>query len=162
MAAGVKSVYIETTIPSYLTARPSRDLIRAGQQQVTREWWEKRRSEYDLRVSQPVIEEAAQGDPEAAERRLACVEGVPLLEMNDAAVELADALIREGALPDEAEIDALHIALATVHDVDILLTWNCRHLANPHLLGGVMRVIWSKGYRPPVICTPGEMTGEWT
>ncbi len=91
-----KSVYIETTIPSYLTARPSRDLVRAAQQQITREWWEKHRSEYDLRVSQPVIEEAAQGNPEAAERRLACVEGVPLLEVNDAAVELADALIREG------------------------------------------------------------------
>jgi hypothetical protein len=157
-----KSVYLETTIPSYLTARRSRDLIRAAQQELTREWWEVRRGEYDLRVSQAVIEEAGQGDTEAAERRLASLDGVPLLEVNAAAAELADALIRVGALPPEAEIDALHIALATVHDVDILLTWNCTHLANPDLLGGVLRVIWSKGYTPPVICTPGEMMGDWT
>ncbi len=155
-----KSVYLETTIPSFLVARPSRDLIRAARQQITREWWDTRRHEFELCVSQFVIDEAGDGEPDRALRRLELLQGVSLLEADEPAFELAEALTQERVLPQKAATDALHIAVATVHDVDILLTWNCTHLANPKLLGGVFRVIWSKGYRPPVICTPGEMMGE--
>ena len=155
-----KSVYIETTIPSFLVARPSRDLILAANQQITREWWDTRRHEFELCVSQFVVDEAGDGDPDLARRRLELLQGVPLLEADEPAFELAQALTQERALPQKAGTDALHIAIATVHDTDILLTWNCTHLANPKLLGGVFHVIWSKGYRPPVICTPGEMMGE--
>ncbi len=155
-----KSIYLETTIPSYLTSRPSRDLVRAARQQITREWWDTRRHEFELCVSQFVVDEAGDGDPDTARRRLELLQDVPLLEAVVPAFELAQALTRERALPEKAATDALHVAMATVHDVDVLLTWNCTHLANPELLGGVFRVIWSEGYRPPVICTPGEMMGE--
>jgi len=155
-----KSVYLETTIPSYLTAPPSRDLIRAARQQITLEWWDARRHEFELCISQFVLDEAGDGDPELARQRLELLRDVPILEAVAPAYELAEALTRERALPKKAATDALHVAMATVHDVDILLTWNCTHLANPELLGGVQRVIWSEGHRPPVICTPGEMMGE--
>ncbi|MHC4504877.1 MAG: type II toxin-antitoxin system VapC family toxin [Planctomycetota bacterium] len=155
-----KSVYLETTIPSYLAAPRSRDLIRAARQQITLEWWNARRHEFEICVSQFVVDEASDGDPELARRRLELLGDVPVLEVVAPAYELAETLIREGVLPKKAVTDALHVAMATVHDVDILLTWNCTHLANPELLGGVQRVIWSEGHRPPVICTPGEMMGE--
>jgi hypothetical protein len=129
-----KRVYIETTIVSYLTAKPSRDLIMAAHQQVTREWWEHRRV-YDLRVSQFVLDEAGDGDPEAAARRLAALLDIPVLADSLDARALAKALIGEGLLPRMAGIDALHLAMATVHEVHVLLTWNCRHLANAAILG---------------------------
>ena len=155
-----KQVYLETTIVSYLTARPSRDLIRAARQQLTRDWWQYRRGDFDLHISQFVLDEAGDGDPDAARRRLEFLEGLPLLETNEQAIELAEALTSEGALPDQAATDALHIAMATVHSIDVLLTWNCRHLANAELLGDVSRLLWAKGFSPPIICTPEELLGE--
>lgn len=152
-----KSVYLETTIPSYLVARPSRDLVTAAHQQVTREWWEKRRPRFDVFASEVVTEEAADGDQEVARKRLDILGALPLLGTTDEAGELAQELIREGILPPEAEIDALHIAVATVHGMDILLTWNCKHLANGRITGAVSRLLWSKGYLPPTICTPNEL-----
>lgn len=154
-----KSVYIETTIPSYLTARPSRDLIRAAHQETTREWWESHRSRFDLFVSRIVVEEAGRGNPDAARRRLDALAGLPLLEMTDEAFDVARSLLDAGALPREARIDAFHVAVAAVHGMDILLTWNCRHLANGELIGAVARRLWSSGYAPPVICTPDELIG---
>ena len=124
-----KSVYLETTIPSYLTARPSRDLLRAAHQGITREWWEDHRGRFDLFASRVVVEEAGRGNPDAARRRLDALDGLPLLEMTEEAFELAQSLLETGVLPRKARIDALHIAVAAVHGMDILLTWNCKHLA---------------------------------
>ncbi len=152
-------VYIETTVVSYLTARPSRDLVVAAHQEVTREWWEERRSGFELYVSQLVIQEAAAGHPEAARRRLDELAGVPSLALREEAVALARRLIDRGAVPSQAAADALHIALATVHGMDYLLTWNCRHIANAEIRQAVASVCELHGYEPPVICTPEELMG---
>ena len=156
-----KRVYLETTIASYLTARPSRDLIRAAHQQMTRQWWETRRTDFELFVSQSVVDEAAAGDAEAAERRQRLLAPVPRLAINDEAVALAKELIRQHALPEEAVEDALHIALAAVHGMDFLLTWNCSHIANAERMAAIRSTIASAGYECPWICTPEEMLGEW-
>lgn len=155
-----KRVYIETSIASYLAARPARDLIRAARQQLTREWWDSRRGDYDLYVSGIVLDEASEGDPDAARRRLEVLEGIPVLDARDEADELAEALVREGPLPQTAVDDAGHLALATVHGMDFLVTWNCRHLANAEYFEGIATVVQARGYKAPIICTPQELLGE--
>ena len=153
-------VYLETTIVSYLTARPSRDLILAAHQEVTRQWWERRRLEFDLYVSQFVLNEAAGGDPLAAEKRLALLKNLRQLPVTDEVIELGRALIADGMLPPKAGLDALHVAVASVHEIDVLLTWNCRHLANAELLRELARYLGGKDYEIPVITTPEELMGE--
>ena len=153
-------VYIETTVPSYLTVWPSRDLIQAAHQQVTREWWDRHRPGFDAVVSQLVIDECAAGDPAAAAARLAAVADLPLLAATEAAGLLARELIAGVPLPPRAAADALHLATAAVHGVEFLLTWNCTHLANAVLRGRVEAVCRSRGYRAPAICTPEELTQE--
>ncbi|MFW6162250.1 MAG: type II toxin-antitoxin system VapC family toxin [Planctomycetota bacterium] len=155
-----QSVYVETTIVSYLTGRPSRDLVVAGKQQVTADWWETERHGYDLFVSEFVAKEAAEDDPEAAERRSQCLAGIAFVEANPDVATLAEALLIEGVLPEKAATDAVHIALATVHGIDFLLTWNCKHLANARIRDAVNRVLVERGYEPPIICTPDELMGE--
>ena len=158
-----KRVYIETTIVSYLTAKPSRDLIMAAHQEITREWWEHQRAAYDLRVSQFVLDEAGDGDPDAAARRLAVLRDIPVLADSLDARALAKALVGQGLLPRTAGIDALHLTMATVHEVHVLMTWNCRHLANAAILGELGEFVRTKGYRMPTVCTPEElMGGEYT
>lgn len=150
--------YIETTIPSYLTAWPSRDLIRAAEQRQTALWWD-RRAEYDLVGSELLLSECAAGDPEAAAARLAAVADIPTLEHKPEAAVLAEALVREVRLPPNAVADATHIALAAVHGIDLLVTWNCRHIANPVLRPRVEAVCRAAGFEPPTICTPAELLG---
>jgi hypothetical protein len=153
-------VYIETSVISYLTARPSRDLITAAHQQLTTDWWEDRRTDFDLYVSQLVVREASAGDENAASRRLEIIESIPLLELNAEALALARALLEEGPLPAKASEDALHIAIATVHGMDFLLTWNCKHIANAEMRNLIEEVCRSKGYEPTITCTPEELLGE--
>ena len=155
-----KRVYLETTVVSYLTARPSRDVIVAGHQQATHEWWELRRPLFDLYVSQFVLDEAGAGDPGAADLRLGRLQGLPLLETTDSAVALVNDLLTAEILPRRAVIDAFHVALSTIHGMDILLTWNCRHLANAELLGSLAGFLRNQGYDPPIICTPDGLMGE--
>jgi predicted nucleic acid-binding protein len=150
-------VYIETTFISYLTARPSRDLIVAGHQRITQDWWDTRRSDYDLCVSQLVVEEAGDGDPIAAQERLAVLASMELLGIEEEAVALAESLVRAAALPEKAGNDALHIAIAARHRIPYLLTWNCRHLANATMRSKIESVCTSAGTRCPIICTPEEM-----
>jgi len=121
-------VYLETTIPSYLTAWPSRDLVRAAHQQITREWWQQRRSEFELHISQVVLRECQAGDPTAAAERLETLEDLPLLEQTEEATKLAQALLEQVPLPDRAAVDALHIAVATVHGMDTCLPGTVRTL----------------------------------
>jgi hypothetical protein len=150
-------VYVETTFVSYLTARPSRDVVYAGHQQITHEWWDTRRTKFELCVSQLVIDEAGAGDPKAAQERLEVLKGMTLLETTPEALALAKELIRAGALPTKAADDALHIAIATTNGVHFLLTWNCRHLANATMRSSIDAVCAAKGLEAPIICTPEEL-----
>ncbi|HEV3022856.1 MAG TPA: type II toxin-antitoxin system VapC family toxin [Pirellulales bacterium] len=149
--------YIETTIVSYLTARPSRDLITAAHQQITRDWWDTRRDDFELFISQVVIDEASAGDPDAAARRLAVLEQIPVLEPNAAIGVLIKSLVKEVPLPPKAADDAAHIAFSVVNGMDYLLTWNCTHIANAVLRGGIEAVCRGLGYLPPIICTPEQL-----
>ena len=140
-------------MPSYLTAWPSRDLIRAGHQQITREWRQNRRTRFDLYISQLVLGEAAAGDAEAARERIAALQGIPILDATDAVTELAGALTRSLALPQKAVSDAIHIATAAVHKMHFLLTWNCAHIANAEMSGAIEGACEEAGFSCPVICT---------
>jgi hypothetical protein len=150
------SVYVETTIPSYLTARPSPHPLRAGHQQATRAWWAGRAA-FDLYIGRLVVEVCQDGDASAAADRLAALAGIPMLADVPAADGLAAALIRDVPLPAKAAGDAVHIAVAAVYGMAYLLTWNCRHLANATLRPQVEAVCRAAGYLPPIICTPEEL-----
>jgi len=153
----IERVYIETSFVSYLTARPSRDLIVAGHQQITHDWWDTRRRDYELCVSQLVLQEAGDGDPQAAQERLDVLATMTVLEIKEEAVELAEELVQAGALPAKAGNDALHIAVAAFNRIPYLLTWNCRHMANATMRAQIESVCARKGFKAPIICTPEEM-----
>ena len=121
-------LYVETTIPSYLTARPSKDLRLAANQQTTREWWDTRRHEYDLFISEVVLDEAADGDPEFTARRLTLLNGIARLQASEVADALVARLLDEQIIPAVAAPDAAHVAIAAAHSMDFLLTWNCTHI----------------------------------
>ena len=153
-------VYIETTFVSYLTARPSHDVIIAGHQQITHDWWEQSRTGFELCTSLLVLQEAGSGDPEAAQERLQILKAMILLDTTEAAVILAEELVRVRALPEKAADDALHIAIAANQNIPYLLTWNCRHMANATMRPVIEAVCASKGYKAPIICTPEELRKE--
>ncbi|MBF0603813.1 MAG: type II toxin-antitoxin system VapC family toxin [Nitrospirae bacterium] len=153
-------LYLETSIVSYLAARPSRDLVVAAHQQITAEWWEQSRHRFNLYTSELVIQEAGAGDLEAANRRLAFLAGLPSLNIHEKVMILAIALLDARAVPHQAVEDAYHIALAAVHGMDYLLTWNCKHIANATMwsrIGGICR---AQGYEPPAIATPEQLQEE--
>ncbi|WP_437976232.1 type II toxin-antitoxin system VapC family toxin [Sorangium sp. So ce295] len=152
-------LYIETTIVSYLTARPSRDLVQAAHQQVTREWWAAR-DDFTLFISQFVLDEAGAGDGDAAARRLDALRGATLLDITEEAILLASNLVVGGGLPAKARVDALHVAMAAVHGMDFLLTWNCKHIANAATRERIEELCRVDGFEPPVICTPLELPKE--
>jgi predicted nucleic acid-binding protein len=152
-------VYIETSVISYLAARRSRNIVIAARQRLTRQWW-RSRSSYRLFVSQIVLDEAAVGDPTARAGRLRALRGVPALAVTDEATQLAGKLVRRGGLPKKATVDAFHIGLAAAHQIEYLLTWNCKHIANATMRGtrGTIDAICrSAGLTPPIICTPEEL-----
>src|SRR5437867_10093672 len=155
----MESVYLETTFISYLVARPSRDVIVAGHQQTTQDWWANRRSEFECSISQVVIGEASLGDPAEAQKRLAIIAGLAPLEITEDAESLADAIMAAGMLPPHAARDAGHVAVAAVHAIDYLLTWNCKHLANAQISRRIAVVCEKLGHRMPTICTPEELMG---
>lgn len=152
-------VYVETSVISYLTSRPNRDLVIAGNQQVTQEWWHKRRAKYDLYVSQLVVQEASFGDATAAADRLQALHEIPLLQLTEEGKQLAERLVSKGAIPKKVVEDALHIAIATSNGMEYLLTWNFNHIANAVMRGKIEAVCRDEGYEPPVICTPQELLG---
>ena len=155
----VPKAYIETTVISYLTALPSRDLVLAAHQQVTRDWWSSRRA-FELYVSQFVLDEASAGDAGAAARRVEALHDLGILDLTREATLLAAELIRAGGLPVTAKIDALHIAVASVHGMDYLVSWNCTHIANATMRGRIEAICRGAGFEPPVICTPIELVKE--
>ena len=147
-------------MPSYLTAWPSRDLIRAGHQQITKEWWQARRAGFDIYISQFVLDEAAAGDAEAARERLEALHGLPILDLTEEVVDLATALKASLVLPEKAVTDAAHIAIAAVHGIHFLLTWNCTHIANAEMSAAIEATCRERGFQCPVICTPEELMGQ--
>ena len=159
MAMDKKTVYIETSIVSYLTARPTSDLLAAAWQKTTVDWWDTQRHRFDLYTSDVTVEEAGRGDPEAATRRLEALSGIPILPITEAVGALSKALLQERALPAKALDDSLHIAVSAVHGVDYLLTWNFRHLDNAETKPIIRSVCTIHGYTSPEICTPQELMG---
>ena len=144
-------------IYSYLTARANRDVVIAGHQQITQEWWDTRRESYELCISQLVRNEAGAGDALAAQERLEVLKPMTVLEISDESLDLAKELIKAGALPAKAADDALHIAVAAMNGIPYLLTWNCRHLANATMRPVIESVCAGKGVKAPIICTPEEL-----
>ena len=155
-----KRVYIETTIPSYLAAWPSRDLLQAARQQITHDWWNNERANYELCISEIVLDEAFAGDSDAAKRRLTFLVDLPLLDVTDAVNVVAKAIMDSGLLPQKATRDAIHIAVASVHGIDFLLTWNCRHIANAAIMKELQTILANFDCEIPTICTPEELVGE--
>ena len=156
----MKTVYVETSVISYLASLPSRDLRVAAWQQITTQWWEQEKSKYKLFTSELVFTEAAAGDPIAAKKRIDKLDGIPYLSVSDEAKVLAARLIADGGMPAHAAADALHVATASVHAIDYLLTWNCRHIDNATTKPVVRSICAVAGYVCPEICTPLELLSE--
>jgi hypothetical protein len=155
-----ETVYIETSILGYLTARSTKDLILAANMEITKDWWEFRRNAFILYTSEAVLDEVAQGDAEIAAQRLEILRNFPLLALNQAVQDLAAQFLTRSSLPPKAKVDAIHIAAATVHSMDYLLTWNCKHIANAQIQGKLAEISLDFGYVLPVLCTPNELMGD--
>jgi hypothetical protein len=152
-----RRIYIETSVVSYLTARPSTDIVRAACQQITQSWWNSGRTTVSSYISPYVIEEASAGDPTAAKERIEALRPIPVLSIPDDIPHLPEFLLLGGGLPPKARIDALHIACAAFHEMDVLLTWNCTHIANPAQVPVMRGLCAAKGYRLPELVTPFEL-----
>ena len=150
-------VYIETSIISYYTARPSRDLVIAGHQQITQDWWTRQLPLFSPHVSAIVLEEISQGDQKAAQTRLRAVEGFPSLDITPAVVKVAKVYFEALSLPDKARLDAMHLALGVQHGMDYLLSWNFTHIAGARPRAIVQSLNYRMGIDTPVICTPEEL-----
>lgn len=150
-------LYLESTIPSYFVGLASRTITTAAEQYITQQWWKRRSADFDICISQVVLDEIKAGDPVMARRRLEAVKPFKALMLTDEARILTKALLQGGPLPAKAAQDAAHIAVATVHEMHFLLTWNCRHIANAQMLRQIEAVCERHGYRCPVVCTPREL-----
>ena len=154
------TVYLETSVISYLAARPSRDLIIAAHQEVTHRWWENRRQEYQLFISQLVDNEIRRGDSREVEKRVTLIAELASIELTEEAADLAELFLTHRALPQNAADDAVHIALATIRGIEFLATWNLKHMANAAIRRRIDMICENFGLVPPVICTPEEFLGE--
>lgn len=155
-----ETVYIETSILGYLIARPSRDLVLVANIEVTREWWNTRRNDFDLYTSQAVLKEVAKGDNKIAAQRLDMLRDFPLLNLNQSVLDLAEQFLARSSLPPKADIDAVHVAAATVHGMDYLLTWNCKHIANAQIQRKLAEISLDFEYELPILCTPYQLLGD--
>lgn len=151
------SVYIETTIVSYLTAKPSRDLIIAAHQQITTEWWTDVRSQVDCCISAFVIDEASRGDVAYAQKRLDEIADFTVLEVNEQVEDLAQQYFAALQIPEKARIDAFHLAVAAWHKMDYVLSWNCKHIASGRVQKTLREINARLGVHTPVVCTPEEL-----
>ena len=152
-----RKVYLETTVVSYLAARPSRDLLVAGHQEATRELWPGLATTFETFVSALVYEEAARGDAEQAAKRLAAIKPFQMLDVDDDARRLAERIIAGNGIPEQYPEDALHIAVAAINGIDVLVTWNFAHLSNPFTRVRVRQLVEAEGYACPEICSPEEL-----
>jgi hypothetical protein len=156
----MNTVYIETSIVSYLRQRPSSQIVAAARQLLTHRWWNDERKQYELVISQYVIDEASAGNPALIAERLESLDGIPLLPHAPEIVTLADEIMSLGVLPEKAQVDALHIATVAHHQIQYLLTWNCKHIANAKILPRIHELLVKRGIPIPIICTPEELLGD--
>lgn len=156
----MSAVYIETSIFSYLRQKASSQVITAARQLLTQQWWHKERTQYELVVSQYVIDEVSAGSPDLASERLLALDGIPVLPHAAEIPFIAREIMSRAILPPKAQVDALHIAAVAHHRIDYLLTWNCKHIANARTLPRIHQVLIDLGIPIPVICTPEEMLGD--
>lgn len=154
------TVYVETSVVSYLRQEPRTQIVMAARQLLTRQWWDEDRGNYRLVVSQLVIDEVSAGDPALAAERLRALDGIPLLPLDPGIAEIAGEIMSRSILPEKARTDALHIATVAYHRIQYLLTWNCRHIANARILPRIHAVLSDLSLPIPVICTPEEMVGD--
>ena len=152
-------VYVESSVISYLTSRPNRDVVIAGRQAITFNWWENHRHRFELRISILVEEEIGRGDASAARLRLEKIAEIPSLSISDDATRIADLLLTKGVIPKGSEEDALHISIATAQGADFLLTWNFKHINNAETKAAIVRLVESCGYICPQLCSPEELGG---
>jgi len=152
-----KRIYLETTVVSYLAAKPSRDIIVAGHQDATRELWPELSAKYETYISALVFEEAKKGDPDQAQIRLAAISSFPMLDIDDEARLLAEKIVGRRAVPAEYPEDALHIAVAAVNGIEVIITWNFAHLNNPFTRKKVRQIVEGEGFECPEICSPEEL-----
>lgn len=152
----LKRIYIETSVISFLTARPSKDVVLAGHQASTQIFWERKR-DYELFISDMVIQECEKGDPDCALSRIQAIKGLPVLNVDKDVENLASELIRQSAIPRNSPEDAIHIAVASVSAIDFILTWNFKHINNPFMKNQIRTVILNQGYTMPEICSPEEL-----
>lgn len=156
-----ETVYLESTVISYYSARPSRDIVLLAHQQITHEWWAASQNEFDFFISEIVLEEIARGDREASSKRLELVHNIPILDLTDDIERNARIYSEELAIPARAFGDALHLALACVHKIDYLVTWNCAHLANGRTIKRLNELNRRLNIHNTTICTPEELiTGD--
>jgi predicted nucleic acid-binding protein len=155
----MKSVYIESSVISYLTARPSNDLVKSARQAITIDWWENQRHRFDIFVSELVEEEISRGDAEAAAKRLDIASGIPNLDISDTAREIAETLISDHLIPAKSPEDALHIGIAAAEGTDYLITWNFTHINNAETKNDINILIENLGFAPPILCSPEELGG---
>jgi len=153
----MKSVYVETTVVSYFTAGPSRDLLIAARQEATWELWPRLLSEFNTHISALVFREAGSGNPQQAQKRIEAIRRFPMLDIDDEARTLADKIIAGKGVPEEYPEDALHIALAAVNGIHVLITWNFAHLNNPFTRMMIRQIVENSGYQCPEICSPDEL-----
>ena len=152
-------VYLESSVISYLTSRPNRDVIIAGRQAITLDWWENQRHQFELRISVLVEEEISKGDSSAAQQRFEKVADIESLLISNEAIRIADLLLAEKVVPKGSEEDALHIGIAASQGVDFLLTWNFKHINNAETKNAITRLVESAGYVCPQLCSPEELGG---
>lgn len=153
-------VYLETSIISYLTAANSSDVVAFARQEITRDWWSKHRRNYELYVSDAVEQEASLGNSVMSGTRLKSIKLLTKLATSERAIELAESLIRGKAVPAKAAADALHIAIATVEEMNFLLSWNFKHIVNAQMQGKIGHICEDEGYEPVIICTPESLVGD--
>jgi len=154
-----KTVYIESSVISYLAARPTRDIVLAAYQQITQEWWETERGKYDCFVSDFVVDEVARGDPDAASRRQTMIRGFRKLALTPVVLDLAREYKTALGIPERARLDLFHLAIAVGNGMDYVLSWNFRHIANAFVRQRLQEVNGVLGLRTPTICTPEELVG---
>jgi len=151
------AVYIESSVISYLTARPSRDVITAARQAITLDWWQNQRHKYEVYISALVEEEISSGDPTAAEQRLRAVSSLFSVAISSEAQEMAASLIASRAVPPDCVEDAMHIAIASAQGTEYLLTWNFKHINNAETKSLIANIIEASGYICPILCSPEEL-----
>jgi predicted nucleic acid-binding protein len=155
-----ESIYLETTVVSYYTSKPSRDIVILAHQEITREWWPRAIKRFDIYISDIVIQEVSSGDPKAVKRRLDEISNFAYLESNDRVEEISKVCIQRLNIPEKSALDATHLALASLYDIDYLVTWNCAHLANGEIIKKLIKINNFLGIHIPIICTPEELLNE--